>query len=142
NCSRGGNDSGVTNDRSGGRDPVCTACNIMVSARPALGGMTTVAVIDPLRTHVCPVFGTPSHPVYGNRIHLSLSAGFPIDENAFLAPIAIASFCAPIALIAVFCDVFSRNQDSTQRWALSSVHCPRNEVTGIVGGSVICIPAV
>src|SRR5258707_11632310 len=141
-CSNDGNDSGVTYDLSGIFAPVCSACIIIVNPLPALGGITTVAASDPLRTHVCPVLGTPSQPVYGSRIHLSLSVGFPIDENAFLAPMAIASFCAPTAPICVFCEVFSRSHDSTHRCALSSVHCPRSDVTGTLGGSVICIPAV
>src|SRR5580704_19073961 len=66
-CSTGGNDSGVVKDRSGGFTPVCRAWCTIASARPAVGGMTTVAASVPVRTQVCPVFGTPSQPTKGRR---------------------------------------------------------------------------
>ena len=113
----------------------------MYTARPALGGVLIVAVNAPVRTQVWPVFGTPSLPVNGRRSHRSCSEALVISSNAFLAPMAMASFCAPIKSIGVLLNVFKRNQDVTQRCALSSVHCTRSVVIWMLGGIVSYIPA-
>ena len=76
------------------------------------------------------------------RGRVDLTSFAPIVENAFRAPIAIASFWPATAPIEIFCEVLSRSHDSTLRCALSSVHWPRSVVTGIFGGSVACRPSV
>src|ERR1700687_5244890 len=105
----------------------------MYTACPALGGVIIVAVRAPVRTQVWPVLGTPSIPVNGRRNHLSFSEALVISSNAFLAPMAMASFCAPIKSIGVRLEEFKRSQDETLRCALSSVHCPRRVVIWMLG---------
>src|SRR6266852_5616427 len=98
----------------------------MSIAVPVLGGTKTVATNRPVRTHDSPVFGRPSHPVKGNFNQCSRSLSLGNSSNAFLAPMAIESFCAPIKSTVAFCDVLSFNQERTDRSELSSVHCPLN----------------
>ena len=97
-------------------------------AKSVFGGIKMVAASVPFFTHDCPVFGMPSHPVTGIFIHRSRSAPL-ISLNAFRAPIAMLSSCAPTRSMWLSCDVRNRNHELTVRNALSSVQLARIVLT-------------
>src|SRR6266446_7187144 len=89
--SMAGKDRGAHRVRSAGIERVLAALTSISRARPAIGGMTTVARNCPLRTHSWPVFVTPSQPINGVFSHRSRAASGRLAK-ASLAPIAMASF--------------------------------------------------
>lgn len=119
-----GIDAAGASTRRGGTARAAIALAIISTALPALGGIKIVAVSKPLLTQACPVFGTPSHPKHGMDAKRKRSCGLENSSNAFLAPRAIASFCATRRLMWVFREVDKLSHAETHVFALSSVHCP------------------
>jgi len=99
---------GVVSD---GSEPVWIVLANISRARPAVGGDTTVAVNSPRRTHSWPVLVTPSQPVNGTFSHCSRSWMPASSPNAFLAPMAMASFWHPTKRMSSFRDVLRDSQD-------------------------------
>ena len=90
--------------------PVRSALAISWTACPTIGGVIIVAANEPERTQACPVFGKPSAPINGKLSHFSRSCGLAISLRAFLAPMAIASFCAATATMLNLLDPPNFNQ--------------------------------
>ncbi len=111
NSSIFGNDQGALGVHAGGLEPARTALTNISRARPAVGGETTVAVSSPRRTHSWPVLVTPSHPVKGTFSQRSRSWAPGSSPNAFLAPMAMASFWHPTTRISSLRECPRDNQD-------------------------------
>ena len=99
-------------------------------ARSVFGRIKIVAASVPLRTHAWPVFGIPSHPVIGIFIQRARSLS-GISLNAFRAPMAMLSSCAPTRSMWLSCEVsgaatnspsYTRSLRSSSR-ASSSPEC-------------------
>src|SRR5580700_8686927 len=71
-----GIETGTIKERSSGIVPFWMACTSVSRAAPAFGGTKIVAASKPRRTQVCPLFGRPSHPIYGNFNQCSRASRF------------------------------------------------------------------
>src|SRR5277367_1705574 len=137
----GGKDTGWVKASSEGRAaPSCRALKVISTARIVLGGITTVAARAPLATCFLPVLASPSQPRNGRLIHLSRTAELDCSWSAFLAPRAMASFCATTASMGNLSDVDKRSHEHTALKALSWVHWPFIAMSLILRGMVSCIP--
>src|SRR5437763_11324523 len=88
-----GTDSGAVTLRSGIGAPFKASTSISI-ARSVFGRIKIVAASVPLRTQAWPVFGIPSQPVIGIFIQRARALS-SISLNAFFAPMAVLSSCAP-----------------------------------------------
>src|SRR5215469_2801364 len=107
----GGNELGWVKKVSAACLPVRNADAIRSTALPALGGITTVAVSEPLRTASCPDFGRPSDPIKGSFNQRSRKELSFMSSKALRAPSAIASFWAATTPMAISFAIASFSQE-------------------------------
>src|ERR1700722_5559925 len=111
---KAGTDSGIVRCCSGTGDPLRIASVSISRARSVFGRIKIVAASSPLRTQAWPVLGMPSQPVKGIFSQRSRSPRAS-SANAFLAPIAMLSSCAPTSAMCISCEVRRRSHELTAR---------------------------